>query len=65
MGTPKKTSDKVLYPEWSDALQGAFYEVYNLARLEIAPGLSGQFRSRPIADGAAQRMNLARLMRIT
>ncbi len=34
MGTEKKTSDKVLYPELSYALQGAFYEVYNV----LGPG---------------------------
>ncbi len=30
MGTVKKTSDRVVYPELSYALQGAFYEVYNI-----------------------------------
>jgi len=34
MGTPKKTSDKVLYPVLSYALQGAFYEVDNI----LGPG---------------------------
>ena len=30
MGAEKKTSDKVLYRELSYALQGAFYEIYNV-----------------------------------
>lgn len=34
MGVEKKTSDKVLYPELSYTLQGAFYEVYNV----LGPG---------------------------
>ncbi len=34
MGTAKKTSDKVLHPELSYAVQGAFYEVYNM----LGPG---------------------------
>ncbi len=34
MDTAKKTSDKVLYPELGYALQGAFYEVYNI----LGPG---------------------------
>ncbi len=34
MSSEKKTSDKVLYPELSYALQGAFYEVYNV----LGPG---------------------------
>ena len=34
MGTPQKTSDRVLCPELSYALQSAFYEVYKI----LGPG---------------------------
>lgn len=50
MGTPKKTSDKVLYPELSYALQGAFYEVYNL----LGPG----FREETYRQALMQELRL-------
>jgi GxxExxY protein len=50
MGAEKKTSDKVLYPELSYALQGAFYEVYNV----LGPG----FREETYRQALMQELQL-------
>ncbi len=50
MDSPKKTSDKVLYPELSYALQGAFYEVYNI----LGPG----FREETYRRALIQELRL-------
>jgi GxxExxY protein len=50
MDTLKRTSDKVLYPELSYALQGAFYEVYNI----LGPG----FREETYRQALMQELRL-------
>ncbi len=50
MGADRKTSDKVLYPELSYALQGAFYEVYNV----LGPG----FREETYRQALMQELRL-------
>jgi GxxExxY protein len=50
LGTAKRTSDKVLYPELSYALQGAFYEVYNV----LGPG----FREETYRQALMQELRL-------
>jgi GxxExxY protein len=50
VGAEKKTSDKVLYPELSYALQGAFYEVYNV----LGPG----FREETYQQALMQELRL-------
>jgi GxxExxY protein len=46
----KKTSDKVLYPERGYALQGAFFEVYNV----LGPG----FREETYRQALMQELRL-------
>ena len=50
MGAEKRTSDKVSYPELSYALQGAFYEVYNV----LGPG----FREEMYRQALMQELRL-------
>ena len=50
MGAEKRTSDKVLYPELSYALQGVFYEVYNV----LGPG----FREETYRQALMQELRL-------